>query len=470
MDPFLPVLPAMVGVAAWVFEGAVYRRIRRFVPASLSGALAVATSEYLRTSTLGLPVASLGLGLADTSVLGLGSVLGEHGATLLAALAGGALYGVLVLWARGTTRFVWRRWELSPVLGLLTVGLLAGRPPPEAVGHLRCLAIQPALSVADLRRLPRDARFGVNKRLTREALESGLEPDLVVWGESAWTLPLVRDDEEDDEKSGWRQRNRQRSAVMELFEGLDAEPLLLVGGNRPQELPAGSRLERTHSTELALFDRQGALLAHATKEQYIPFVEGLPWQACFPGADMIAQAVRRWLGVTPHGMRPASEQTGPLPVVAGLPSLGTAVCWDNLFEASFRRQITSPESETAAEAFVVASNEAWFGASMVRDHMLAATRWRAVESGRAILRATNAGPTVVVDGSGMVLNELPRARRGYGVLELPLVPGRGTTPYASWGYLLLPLAAALTLLLVVVTWLPPLARWRRGHVRPTRSS
>jgi apolipoprotein N-acyltransferase len=211
-------------------------------------------------------------------------------------------------------------------------------------------------------------------------------------------------------------------------------------------------------------------LAHATKEQYIPLVEGLPWQARFPGAKMIAQGVRRWLGVTPYGMRPAGEWPGPLPAIAGLPSLGTAVCWDNLFEATFRRQVTSQEVQADAEAFIVASNEAWFGASVVRDQMLAATRWRAVESGRAILRATNAGPTVVVDGRGMVLSELPLAQRTYQVLQLPLAPDGHDTPYVRWGFLLLPIAAALTLLLVVVTWIPQQARWPRGHVRPTCSS
>ena len=110
---------------------------------------------------------------------------------------------------------------------------------------------------------------------------------------------------------------------------------------------------------------------------------------------------------------------------------------------------------------MVASNEAWFGRDAIIDTMRATARWRAVETGRAIVHAADGGPTMVVDGAGHVLSELPRARRTYGLMRLPLSPPGFRTPYAVWGWLFLPITAGATILLVAAS----LARARAARSR-----
>ena len=55
---------------------------------------------------------------------------------------------------------------------------------------------------------------------------------------------------------------------------------------------------------------------------------------------------------------------------------------------------------------------------------------RALEFDRPMIRATNTGPTVIIDDHGQVTHALPRYTRGVLVGE---VQGRsGITPYAWW--------------------------------------
>ena len=76
------------------------------------------------------------------------------------------------------------------------------------------------------------------------------------------------------------------------------------------------------------------------------------------------------------------------------------------------------------------SNIAWFGNTVAIDQHLQISRMRVLEFQRPMLRATNTGPTVIIDHQGQVTHSLPRHTRGVlnGVVE-----GRtGNTPFAIW--------------------------------------
>lgn len=74
------------------------------------------------------------------------------------------------------------------------------------------------------------------------------------------------------------------------------------------------------------------------------------------------------------------------------------ICYDNAFDDVF----TSPLRAGPVDFFVVASNEAWYGASPEMDHMLAFSRIHAASTQRAIVRATNSGISCVVGPGGEV--------------------------------------------------------------------
>ena len=74
------------------------------------------------------------------------------------------------------------------------------------------------------------------------------------------------------------------------------------------------------------------------------------------------------------------------------------VCYDNAFDDVY----AGPLRDEPVDFYVVASNEAWYGASPEMDHMLAFSRVHAASVQRAIVRATNSGISCVVEPDGTV--------------------------------------------------------------------
>ncbi len=104
------------------------------------------------------------------------------------------------------------------------------------------------------------------------------------------------------------------------------------------------------------------------------------------------------------------------------------ICYEDLFGSELAARFKDPA--TAPTVLVNMSNIGWFGNSIAIDQHLHISRMRAIELGRPMVRATNTGPTVIIDHQGQVTHSLPRHTRGVLVGE---VQGRsGITPYASW--------------------------------------
>ncbi len=108
--------------------------------------------------------------------------------------------------------------------------------------------------------------------------------------------------------------------------------------------------------------------------------------------------------------------------------LAPNICYEDLFGDELALRFLDPA--TAPSIMVNVSNIGWFGDSVAIDQHLAISRMRAMELGRPMIRATNTGPTVIIDHQGRVTHSLPRLTRG---VLLGEVEGRsGTTPYAWW--------------------------------------
>jgi apolipoprotein N-acyltransferase len=104
------------------------------------------------------------------------------------------------------------------------------------------------------------------------------------------------------------------------------------------------------------------------------------------------------------------------------------ICYEDLFGEELAARFAN-----AAEAPTVlanVSNIAWFGDTVAIDQHLAISRMRALELQRPMLRATNTGPTVIIDHQGRVTHALPRLTQG--VLEGRVEGREGLTPYARW--------------------------------------
>ena len=104
------------------------------------------------------------------------------------------------------------------------------------------------------------------------------------------------------------------------------------------------------------------------------------------------------------------------------------ICYEDLFGDELAARFV--DASSAPTVLVNISNIGWFGNSIAIDQHLHISRMRALELGRPMVRATNTGPTVIINHRGEVSASLPRHTRG---VLTGVVDGRtGITPFAWW--------------------------------------
>jgi apolipoprotein N-acyltransferase len=456
VHPIAPLGAALLLGLTGVVEGWLFRRLARRLPLGVAGALALAVAAWLQREWFligagGVPWASWAWPLADSPLLHLGAALGESGLILLVA----AFAGVVVAGFRRAHRNpCWLAFA-----ALLVAGLVAPRGAAPVAGTLPCLAVQGNIRVQEkaLAHLDPPAFFLRQLGVTERALEAGALPRLIVWAETMWPFPVAAPADavvvggaEDlilrQFWPGWgnddsplpKVLDAQRRIATRALANAPGDTLLVTGAHFYRPIPADAPPEQLspRSSETVVFDRDGALLAHLPKSELVPFGERLPFGGRLPFARALTDAIQSASGLRPDFARPPGD--GPLRV-EGLPALGFATCWENVFEGVFRRQAAA-----GAQAFLVLSNEDWYGDdSREMTQMVAISRLRAVETGRAILRVTNTGRTVLITADGAVTEGPPPGVPEAWEVGLPWIAGTTRTPFLAFGWLLLPLVAAL---------------------------
>lgn len=436
-------------------EGWLARRLRRWLPPAAAGALALAAAGWLQMEWFligagGVPWASWAWPLANSPLLPMASALGESGLIALVAAAGGTL-AALALRQRRDPSWI-------ALLAIAGVGALAMTPAPAPAGQLPCLAVQGCIRVQDKARAHLDPKSFFLRQLevTRSGLEGGGEGRLVLWAETMWPFPVVDPAAPPGLMRQWfpnygfeemateRVARNQEMLVASLMMEAPPGSFFATGAHLYRALPADAGPEELapRSSETVVHGQDGKMLAHLPKSELVPFGERLPLWGKLPFARSLANAIQTGSGLRPDFVRPPGR--GPIHA-PGLPALGFATCWENVFPGVFRAQALG-----GAEAFIVLSNEDWYGdGSREMEQMLAATRLRAVETRRAVLRVTNTGHTGLFhpDGRfepGPAIGQ-PEAWR----VSLPLVPADFRTGYLRFGHGILPLLAALAAVLAL---------------------
>ena len=459
--PFLPIPVALILGLWWLAERAIYFGVRPWIPQALAGASAVIAVDWFRGQWPmgGVPWGTLALGMGERPLArDWGSVLGESGWIVLLALCGAALYS----WFGPRRSRREHLIELLPAPLLILVVALAVEPRAELRDAVRTLSIQGNLSIEE-----KHGRWGVREVFGRQAAVTyaGLaeEPEAawVIWPETMYPIP-VTPPEGSERADGfmirpWPTREEKRSTqslrdanqknISTLIDGAATGRRFVAGAHFYLGVPdkedwreGEPREPETWSprtSEFLVFGPDGRLEDHFSKTELVPFGERLPFRGHFPGGEWFALEVLRSTGLYPRFAHSGREG----PVEVGDWQLGGAICWENVFEAPFRRQ-----ADAGAEAFVILSNENWYRLSIEMDQMVTATRWRAAETGRPILRATNTGVTALFDRRGELLGELPRGVRGWMGADLHRIDGDFRTPYLRWGWRLQPALAWLALL------------------------
>ena len=468
---FWPTLPYIfLGAGAYgLLGGVLVRRIQRVLPLGLAAGLGWVGAETLRAVVP--PPFGMGWLRAghyfqlSPDWLGSARVWGVVGLSFAGVAAAGAL-AELWLARKGVIRLRWGK--LGPalaVLPLLAAPLLARLvAAPQMEAGPRLLLVQPGFSQERKQQnATRLELFEEQRALTKQGLDALDEaPDLVCWGETMLTTPLIDASLRDPVMSAARE-GREHGITVDPWHALDSRPLefwvglydreevaRIGGGIIDSVLPEGTRLlsgaERyvvhegkfRRQNTIGIWGPGGVREGIGEKRHLAPGGETMLGAERF---QIVRDVIFDLAGYVPDFL--AGESTGvlPLPTRSGREyRIAASACFDNAFVDVY----LEPVAREPVDFHVIASNEAWFVKSQEYDQMLAFSRFAAVMSGRSVVRATNGGVSAAYDPGGreiarLVVDGEDRLVRGTLLVQPPVpVLGEGVPPYARthpvWRY------------------------------------
>lgn len=379
------------GAATWAI---VRSGVRQPVAVALLLAVGWTAAEVARG--LLFPWNLIGYAWVGTPVAQLGSAIGVHGLSLV-AVALGALPAALLT---STGRRDWRPLAAGLVVLALVWAFGAWRlgntvVPPTGDTTVRIVQG----NVAQHHKWDPSRRSRWFQRHLDLSVAGGVQPDLIVWPESATPYdvegePLVR----------------QRIAEVASPEGV-----VITGGER---FDLASEPARAWNSLFAI-DRSGSLVDRYDKHNLVPFGEFLPFRPVLG---------RLGLGKLAGGS--IDFHPGPGPVVTtipGLPGFSPLICYEVIFSGDVVPDGVRP-------AFLLnITNDAWFGTSSGPYQHLAMARMRTIEEGLPLVRSANTGISAVIDPLGRIEQSLGLGEMG--VLDATLPGALAPTPFVRFGHL-----------------------------------
>lgn len=315
---------------------------------------------------------------------------------------------VVVLRAGGVRRIV------LPLgfAGLLASGMfvVGGRRLSEADAD-RAARLEASIAVAAVQlAIPQSARWQPESawpridallELSDAALQAGAQ--WIVWPETAIERHL-------DKLDGLE------AAVSRVF--ADRPGRWLIAG-APREVDTASGPEFYNSA--ALIDASGRIVDVYDKRILYPLSEYVPgWVVAIPGASRVLASQLRWAPYSP-GRGGRSRLAAPIPV-------GVMICVEGIHPTSARDAVRD-----GAEVLVQLANDAVIPGSAPAAQHFAITRFRAVETRRSLVRASNQGVGAIVAASGRVMSRSEPEHPGIALARV--VPDRGSTPFVRGGWM-----------------------------------
>jgi apolipoprotein N-acyltransferase len=356
-------------------------------------------TEWVRGWFLsGFPWLALGYAQLSTPLRGYAPVLGVYGVSLAAAVTAGVLVTLLL----GT-----RRERLLAGAAALLVwagGLLLSLVPwTQPTGGPVSVALVQGAVPQSMKWVP-----GQRERTMRLYVDLAVPhfgADIVVWPESA--VPALEE--------------YIRPFLAQVAAVAQSRGSSLVMGLIRRDAATGA-----HYNSIAGWTAEVPVQQWYDKRRLVPFGEFFP----------VPARVREWLRLMnlPYSDF-ESGRDDQSPLRAAGQSLAPTVCYEDAYGSE---QLQLVRQSTL---LVNVTNDAWFGDSTAPHQHLDISRMRSLESGRAMLRATNDGVTALIDHDGSVTASLPQFEPG--VLRGSAQPRSGLTPYVRFGNA--PLLALLVL-------------------------
>ena len=159
------------------------------------------------------------------------------------------------------------------------------------------------------------------------------------------------------------------------------------------------------------FWRNGALIGAYRKIKLFPFMDYTPqW------------AQKLGMYSTPYD---GTAGTSTSPVSIGKAAIGSLVC------SEVSRSVSAQENGELADVLFAIGSEAMFTNSFPNEFNLLNAQFRAVESGRPVIRANKFGPSALIDSYGNIIKEIPYNQSGILFVDVPLQIGHRATMYRT---------------------------------------
>jgi apolipoprotein N-acyltransferase len=189
-----------------------------------------------------------------------------------------------------------------------------------------------------------------------------------------------------------------------------------------------------------LVNEEGRLAVQYDKIRLMPFGEYVPLPRWLPGASMVRGVVGEFTPGTRYTLMPLGL------VNTEAPRAGVFICLESAYP-----HITREFARGGADVLVEITNDAYQGdTAVLRQHMANAV-FRAVETGRPLLRVTNTGLTARITPRGEALDIAPK----YTATTRTWTVGRAgddKTFYVRWGDAFVAACALLGLLALALSF------------------
>jgi apolipoprotein N-acyltransferase len=265
--------------------------------------------------------------------------------------------------------------------------------------------IRVGLVQADIRQdekwRPDRASENLRRHLDLTVRAADLGARLVVWPESS--VPFLYD--------------RTPPLAAELQGLVRARRIYLLFGNDDlDEVPGGN--DRVF-VGAKMLTPAGELPFRYHKMRLVPFGEYVPLQPAITlGGRFSAKLVEQVADFTPGTEYAIGEVDGH--------RVAAFICYEAIFPDLVRQFTTR-----GADLLVNITNDAWYGWTSAPHQHLAMAAFRAVETGKFLVRAANTGFTAVVDPRGRMVARTRLFERTVLVQDVPIV--QGSTIYSRHG-------------------------------------
>ena len=379
---YLALYPALVG---WITKG--FFRNRKFIRSLLVFPAVWALLEWFRGWFLtGFPWLQLGYSQIDTPLSGFAPIAGVYGVSWALAFTAAALLAMLYLRAR----------QRRGLLGLL-VCIWSGAQLLKSVQWTQALG-EPFQATLIQANIPLQTKWSPEQRedtlkIYAEMTRQHWDSRLIVWPETA--LPVIYDSLDPLFINSFNKEAVQQGS--DILFGVIA---------------SGERAGQFYNALYLWGETKGVYY----KRHLVPFGEYLPIQS-------LAKYMVDLIGFPESNFIPGSERQVPLSA-AGY-RFAASIC----YESGFAQELLPGLAEAAY--LVNITDDGWWRDSLEPHQHLQMTRFRALETGRYMLRSSATGITAFINEKGKLVSSLAIFKRA--TLTDWVVPMIGSTPYMRWG-------------------------------------